>query len=68
MALIIGDRVEDSLERARWRATDSVTNANVGVKVSHEALIDHGEADCLAKAVGKYDGSTEVVDVTTSDF
>lgn len=68
MALIIGERIEDSLERGRWRATDSVTSKPVGVNISHEALRDQGEEACLDKARDKYDGSASSVDVTTSDF
>jgi hypothetical protein len=68
MALIIGDRVEDSLDRARWRARDSATNADVAVTISCEALTDKGEAACLAKAEEKYDGSARRVDVNNSDF
>ena len=68
MALIIGDRVADSLERARWSAEDSVTGAHVAVKVSHDALEDKGESACLDKAIEKYDGSESSVDVTTGDF
>lgn len=68
MALIIGDRIEDTLERARWRATDSVTSKPVGVQVSHEALQDKGESACLDKAREKYDGSSSAVHVTTTDF
>jgi len=68
MTLIIGDRVDDTLERARWRAKDSDTGADVAVKISHEALMDRGEANCLQKAREKYDGSGNPVDVTTGDF
>lgn len=68
MALIIGDRVDDTLERARWRAKDSITGADVAVRISHEALTDKGEAACLDKASEKYDGSRTSVDVTTGDF
>jgi hypothetical protein len=68
MALIIGERVQDSLERARWRATDSATSQPVGVNISHEALADNGETACLDKAQEKYDGAASSVDVTTSDF
>ena len=68
MALIIGDRVDDSLERARWRAEDSSTGSHVAVSVSFEALTDKGEAACLSKAEDKYGGSGSSVDVTTGDF
>lgn len=68
MALVIGDRVEDTLERARWRATDSATGAFVAVHVSLQALTDKGEASCLNKADKKYDGKSGSVDVTTGDF
>jgi len=68
MTLIIGDRIDDDLSDARWRATDSVANKPVGVRISHEALKDKGESACLQKARDKYDGSSSAVRVTTSDF
>jgi hypothetical protein len=68
MALIIGERVQDDINRARWRATDAITGAVVAVTVSLEALSDKGEAACLSKAIEKYNGSGSRVDVTTGDF
>lgn len=68
MPLDIGDRIDDDLSDARWRAKDSLTSRPVGVRVSHEALQDMGESACLQKAVEKYDGSTDSVRVTTGDF
>ncbi len=68
MALDIGERIGDSLGRARWRATDSITKKSVKVNVSHEALKDNDEAACLDKAREKYNGSADSVDVTASDF
>jgi len=68
MTLIIGDRVDDTLERARWRARDSITGVDVAVRISHEALTDKGEAACLGKALEKYHGSGNPVDVTSGDF
>ena len=68
MTLIIGDRTDDTLERARWKAKDSATGADVAVSVSHEALTDRGEASCLSKAQEKYNGSGSPVDITTGDF
>ena len=68
MVLIIGDRIEDDMSDARWRATDSAANKPVGVRISHEAIQDKGEAACLQKAQEKYDGLSSAVRVTTSDF
>lgn len=68
MALVIGDRIADGLDRAGWRATDSITGANIAVNISFEALADKGEAECLSKAQEKYDGSGNPVHVTTGDF
>ena len=68
MTLTIQDRIEDSLERARWRATNSATGAHVSVSASHEAIADKGEMACLSKAQEKYDGAANAVDVTTGDF
>ena len=66
--LNIGERVDDDLSDARWRAVDAATDRPVGVRVSHQALQDYGEQACLQKALNKYDGSAESVRVTTSDF
>ena len=68
MALIIGERDVNSLERARWRAKDSSTHNHVGVSISFEALTDKGEKACLSKAKHKYEVSGDPVDVTTGDF
>jgi hypothetical protein len=68
MALEIGERAGETLERVQWRAKDSATGNAVGVHVSHEALQDKGEAACLEKAKQKYDGKSTAVHVTTSDF
>jgi hypothetical protein len=68
MALNIGERVPGDEFDARWRAADSVTSKQVGVRISHEALQDHGEQVCLEKAQEKYDGRSESVRVVTSDF
>lgn len=68
MALIIGERVQNSMERARWRAKDSATDNHVMISISFDALTDKGEAICLSKAEDKYDGSGSPVDVTSRDF
>lgn len=68
MSLQIGERVDDTLERVRYRATDSVTGKAVGVTISHEAYADKGEGACLSKAREKYKSPATSVDVTTGDF
>jgi hypothetical protein len=68
MALQIEDRVDDTMDRVRFRAKDSATGKSVAVTISHEAFKDHGEAACLDKAQGKYNRSAGSVDVTTGDF
>ena len=68
MALQIGDRVGDTLERIRFRAKDSATGQHVAVTISHEAFQDYGKAACLGKAQDKYHQSSGSVDVTAEDF
>lgn len=68
MSLQVGERVQDTPERARWRGTDLATGNAVPVTVSHEALQDKGEAACLQMARQKYKSPATSVDVTTGDF
>lgn len=68
MSLQVGERLPDTLERARWRGTDAVTGGTVSITISHEALKDEGEAACLSKACEKYKSPSTSVDVTTVDF
>lgn len=68
MALNIGERIDDDMADARWRATDTTTGNPVGVRISREALQDHGVSDCLAKATEKFVDGSSGVRVTTSDF
>lgn len=68
MGLEIVERIEDIVERVRFRATDAETGNPVGVRISHEAFNDYGEAACLERARQKYRSPENSVDVTTEDF